>query len=63
MPAFTYFPEKNDKIPEFYVIFAWKNAQILNDICPQNIFSQIFFGEGATALLPSLHLLHLWVTL
>ena len=30
------------KIPEFYMIFCPKNARILHNNCPKNIFSRIF---------------------
>ena len=38
-------------MPEFYMIFARKNARILHNNCPKNIFSRFFFwGGGARAL-------------
>jgi len=50
IPEFLIFarnlPEKNNKIPEFYMIFA-ENARILHNNCPKNIFPN-FRGEGGT---------------
>jgi len=34
-----YFPEKNNKIPEFYIFFQ-KNARILHNNYPKNIFPE-----------------------
>ena len=44
------YPKKINKIPEFYMIFARKNARILHNNCPKKIFSRFFFGGGAHAL-------------
>jgi len=46
---FMIFARKIYKIPEFYMIFARKNARILHNNCPKNIF---FRNLGARALLP-----------
>jgi len=48
------FVRKMYKIPEFYMIFARKNARILHNNCPKKIFFPIFFffGGGAREPLP-----------
>ena len=43
------FARKIYKIPEFYMIFARKNARILHNNCPKNISSRIL-GGGARLL-------------
>jgi len=40
------FARKINKIPEFYTIFWRKNAEILHNNCPKNIFRIFFFGGG-----------------
>jgi len=44
------FARKIYKIPELYMIFAGKNARILRNNCPKNIFARI--SGGARAPLP-----------
>ena len=47
MPEFLwYLREKINKIPTFYMTFARKNARILHDNCPKNIFRFLFCGGG-----------------
>jgi len=41
-------------MPEFYMIFAGKNARILHNNCPENIFFQIFFLGGGGGHVPPL---------
>jgi len=43
------FARRNNKIPEFYMIFARKNARILHNNCQKNIFPDflfLFLGGG-----------------
>jgi len=41
------FARKINKIPEFYMIFARKNARIFHNNCPKNIFFSNFRGARA----------------
>jgi len=45
------FARKSNKIPKFYMIFARKNARILLNNWPKNIFFH-FFWEGEVRALP-----------
>ena len=48
IPEFLYFYRKSIQILESYMIFCQKNAPILNNNCPKNIFPN-FRGGGARA--------------
>ena len=43
-PNFMVFARKMNKFPEFYNIFARKNARILHNNCPKNIYPDFFSG-------------------
>jgi len=47
------FARKIYKVPEFYMIFARKNARILHNNCPTNIFPN-FRGEAHAPSAPLL---------
>ena len=48
-PIFCNICRKINKIPEYYIISARKNAGIFHNNCPKNIFPEFFVGGGARA--------------